>query len=99
MLINLIGENQHIGVVGEHVDQRLQFIAAIHATGGVARRAEEHYAGLFGESVAQLIGSDFEIGLYGRRHKHVLALRKIYHLHVAHPCRCGDDNLVAGVDH
>ena len=98
MLIDFIGQNDDLGIFGQNVGQRLQFLARIYATGRIRRRAENN--GLcFGRNGGFELGRRYlEIGVDARRHHDALALGQFHHLDIAHPAGCRNDDLIAGVD-
>ena len=98
VLIDLVGDDHHPLVTCQHIGQTAQLVAAVDAARGVAGRAQDDEAGLGGDCSLELGGSDLEVLVEGGGYEYALATGQVDHLHITHPCRRGDDDLVAGVD-
>ena len=98
VLINLVAEHHHLRVALQDRRQLGQFTAAIHRAGGVAGRTQHHQPRARRDGRLQLPGSHLEALLHAHGHRHRLAAGQNHHLHVTHPCRHRDHNLVARVD-
>ncbi len=98
MLVNLVGEYQHLRMACQHFRQGAQFVVRVNAACGVRRRAEKHHTRFVGDGCFQALGANLEILFDCRWYGHRNALGKFYHFNVAYPCRGGDYHLVAGVD-
>ena len=95
VLIYLIGEYHHIFVLGKHIGKGFEFLLGVDGAGGVRRRAEHHEAGAIGDGVFELLGRNLEVLLVVGKEFHCHALGELHHFHIAHPCRGGDNHLIA----
>lgn len=98
MAVDLVGEDDDVGVLCDDVDKCAELVGGVYASGGVARGADEDHAGARRDGAAELVGGDLEVLLDAGGDEDGLAFGELNHLDVADPCGCGDYDFVAGVD-
>ena len=97
MLINFVGKHHHLWIFSKHSGKGAKFGFAIHATGRVAWRTENHKFGFWSDGSVELFRCNLEVLRHSGRHFHTLTASKNHHLNVAHPCWSGNHHLVARV--
>ena len=98
VLVDLVGDDDHLRVTRQDVGQGLQLVVAVDAARGVRGRAEDERLGLGRDGGLELLGRDLEVLIDAGGQDHVRALGQLDHLHVAHPVGGGHDDFVARVD-
>ena len=99
MLIDFIGENDNLGVLGKYVGKPFKFFAAIHASGGVGRRTKDYEARFWGDCRFELLGCYFEVLLNTGRDCNAFPFGEFHHFYITYPCRGGDYYLIAGINY
>ena len=97
VLVNLVSNHNHVGVLQQNVLQGLQLSLAIYRTCGVAGRAKDKSLCLRSDSCLQLSGCNLEVLLDGSLYEDGSSLSQQYHLGIAYPVGSGDDNLVTSI--
>ena len=99
VLVDFVGNNEHLRVAAEHFGQSFHFFGAIDGTGGVGGAAKDESTGAGGDGGLELCGRDLEILLDLGFHKHGGAVGQAHHVGVAHPIGGGDDDFIAFAHH
>ncbi len=94
VLIDVIGHQQHVRRIQQHIGQRPQLGGAVAGAGRVAWRVEQQPAGTRGNSVTQLCGGQLEGVLLGAGQGHGFAFAGQHHVRVRHPVGRRDQHLV-----
>ena len=95
MLVDVIGQDQHMRVGQQHFGQRLQFGPAVHRAGRVGRRVEDQPAGVRRDCRGEQGRGQFELGITGENTG--LAAAQLNHLRVTDPVGRRYDDLVTFV--
>ncbi len=98
VFVHVVGGDDDVRVLAQHLAQRLQVFQRVHRAGRIARAVDDDHPGLGRDRRFQLRRRQLEslrdVGL----HDHRLALGDDHDIGIGHPVRCGDDHLIAGID-
>ena len=97
-VIQLIGEDDDVGVPARPIGNCSQLAVRIHHAGGVRWRVENEQARVRSGRCFELFGGDFEVLRCAGEHQHGFAFGQHHLLVIAHPVRRRNDDLAAGFD-
>ena len=97
LLVDVVGEDPHIGVAQQHVADRPQLLRVIGGAGRVARVVQHEPLGARRDRRFQVLGAQLEAVVLAARHQYRRAVGQADDVRVADPARAGDDHLIAGV--